>query len=98
LEVHDSGPGLSSDAAATLFEPSITFKPNGMGLGLTIARKNALLCGGDLVVIDGLFGGAGFRVLLPASADLKVRRYGSSPDRASAAADPPPGHADRGES
>jgi nitrogen fixation/metabolism regulation signal transduction histidine kinase len=67
VEVHDSGPGLSSDAAATLFEPTITFKPNGMGLGLTIARKNALLCGGDLIAIDGLIGGAGFRVLLPDS-------------------------------
>jgi nitrogen fixation/metabolism regulation signal transduction histidine kinase len=68
LEVHDSGPGLSNEAAATLFEPTITFKPHGMGLGLTIARKNALLCGGDLLAIDGLLGGAGFRVYLPVSA------------------------------
>jgi nitrogen fixation/metabolism regulation signal transduction histidine kinase len=33
IEVHDSGPGLSQDAAATLFEPTITFKEHGMGLG-----------------------------------------------------------------
>jgi nitrogen fixation/metabolism regulation signal transduction histidine kinase len=65
IEVHDSGPGLGADAAATLFEPTITFKKDGMGLGLSIAKKNALLCGGDLVLIAGELGGAAFRVMLP---------------------------------
>jgi two-component system nitrogen regulation sensor histidine kinase NtrY len=65
IEVHDSGPGLSDEASRTLFEPTITFKKRGMGLGLSIARKNALLCGGDLMLIDGKLGGAGFRVVLP---------------------------------
>jgi nitrogen fixation/metabolism regulation signal transduction histidine kinase len=67
VEVHDSGPGLSDAAAATLFEPTITFKKHGMGLGLSIARKNALLAGGDLLHIPGEKGGAGFRVVLPAA-------------------------------
>ena len=65
VEVHDSGPGLSADARATLFEPSISFKKHGMGLGLSISRKNALLAGGDLQAIEGALGGAGFRLLLP---------------------------------
>jgi two-component system nitrogen regulation sensor histidine kinase NtrY len=65
IEVHDSGPGLSEEASRTLFEPTITFKKSGMGLGLSIARKNVLLCGGDLTLIDGRLGGAGFRVVLP---------------------------------
>jgi signal transduction histidine kinase len=65
IEVHDSGPGLSEEAARTLFEPTITFKKTGMGLGLSIARKNVLLCGGDLMLIAGRLGGAGFRVVLP---------------------------------
>jgi two-component system, NtrC family, nitrogen regulation sensor histidine kinase NtrY len=67
LEVHDSGPGLSPEASATLFEPTITFKKHGMGLGLSIARKNALLAGGDITLVDGELGGAGFSVVLPAS-------------------------------
>jgi signal transduction histidine kinase len=67
IEIHDSGPGLSAEAARTLFEPTITFKKGGMGLGLSIARKNALLCGGDLTSIDGRLGGAAFRVVLPLS-------------------------------
>jgi signal transduction histidine kinase len=65
IDVHDSGPGLSEAVSATLFEPTITFKKHGMGLGLSIAKKNALLSGGDLVVIPGELGGAGFRVSLP---------------------------------
>jgi nitrogen fixation/metabolism regulation signal transduction histidine kinase len=67
VEVHDSGPGLSAEARASLFQPTITFKKKGMGLGLSIARKSALLAGGDIILIDGQLGGAGFRVSLPAA-------------------------------
>jgi nitrogen fixation/metabolism regulation signal transduction histidine kinase len=66
VEVHDSGPGLSEAASRSLFEPSISFKKRGMGLGLSISRKNALLAGGDLQVIEGSLGGAAFRLVLPA--------------------------------
>ena len=65
VEVHDNGPGLSAEARGSLFEPSISFKKHGMGLGLSIARRNALLAGGDLLAIDSRLGGAGFRLLLP---------------------------------
>ena len=65
IDVHDSGPGISDHASATLFEPTISFKRHGMGLGLSIARKNALLSGGDLALIPGELGGAGFRLTLP---------------------------------
>jgi nitrogen fixation/metabolism regulation signal transduction histidine kinase len=69
IEIHDSGPGLSEDARRSLFEPSISFKKNGMGLGLSISRKNALMAGGDLLAIQGLLGGAGFRLVLPAEGE-----------------------------
>jgi len=65
IEVHDSGPGLSDLARKSLFQPTISFKKRGMGLGLSIARKSALLSGGDILLISGELGGAGFRVLLP---------------------------------
>jgi nitrogen fixation/metabolism regulation signal transduction histidine kinase len=64
IEVHDSGPGLSMQARSSLFEPTISFKKGGMGLGLSIARRSALLCGGDLQTLDGELGGAAFRVIL----------------------------------
>src|SRR2546426_35341 len=66
VEVHDSGPGLSMQARATLFEPTISFKKGGMGLGLSIARRSALLCGGDIQALDGELGGAAFRLVLSA--------------------------------
>jgi nitrogen fixation/metabolism regulation signal transduction histidine kinase len=65
IDIHDSGPGLSDEVSATLFEPTITFKKHGMGLGLSIAKKNALLSEGDVTVIPGALGGAAFRVTLP---------------------------------
>jgi signal transduction histidine kinase len=65
IDVHDSGPGLSPEVSARLFEPTITFKKDGMGLGLSIAKKNALLSGGDVAVVPGELGGAAFRVTLP---------------------------------
>ena len=65
VEVHDSGPGLSAEARLSLFEPSISFKKHGMGMGLSISRKNALLAGGDLQTIESKLSGAGFRLLLP---------------------------------
>jgi len=64
IEVHDSGPGISDEALKTLFEPSISFKTRGMGLGLSIARKDALVCNGDLGLVPGKLGGAGFRLTL----------------------------------
>jgi two-component system nitrogen regulation sensor histidine kinase NtrY len=77
IEVHDSGPGLSDQARSSLFQPTISFKRRGMGLGLSIARKSALLSGGDIVVVKGELGGAGFRVLLP----VETNGFQTRPDR-----------------
>jgi two-component system nitrogen regulation sensor histidine kinase NtrY len=77
IEVHDSGPGLSEQVRASLFQPTISFKKKGMGLGLSIARKSALLSGGDIVVVKGELGGAGFRVLLP----FATNGFQARPDR-----------------
>jgi nitrogen fixation/metabolism regulation signal transduction histidine kinase len=72
VAVADSGPGLSELARSTLFEPSITFKKNGMGLGLSIARRSVLLCGGEIEHRESELGGASFVVTLPA-AGLETR-------------------------
>jgi two-component system sensor kinase FixL len=81
VEVHDSGPGIGAEASRTLFEPTITFKKHGMGLGLSIARKNALVLGGDITLVKGELGGAGFRVTLPSAQDSpSARRVALEPD------------------
>ena len=70
-------PGLSEQTRQSLFQPSISFKKGGMGLGLSISRKGALLTGGDIVVVKGELGGAAFRVLLPVTANA----FPARPDR-----------------
>ena len=65
VEIHDSGPGVKPPSTGALFEPTISFKKGGMGLGLSIARKGAMSCGGDIEYIPGELGGAAFRILLP---------------------------------
>jgi nitrogen fixation/metabolism regulation signal transduction histidine kinase len=63
--VEDSGPGLSLLARETLFQPTISFKRSGMGLGLSIAKRSAVLLGGDLELADSTLGGAAFVLRLP---------------------------------
>jgi signal transduction histidine kinase len=48
LEVRDSGAGPDTTVAADLFEPLVTEKPDGTGLGLSVAREIARQHGGVL--------------------------------------------------
>ena len=66
LRVDDSGPGVSSDLARKLFEPFVTSKTNGMGLGLAISRSLVRARGGELSCeAPGKLGGASFTLRLP---------------------------------
>ena len=64
VAVEDSGPGISASVAARLFEPFVTSKVSGMGLGLSISRSFLRSQGGDLQVERGQLGGARFVIRL----------------------------------
>jgi nitrogen-specific signal transduction histidine kinase len=48
LEIRDNGDGPSPDVSDTLFDPFVTDKADGTGLGLAVAREIALAHRGDL--------------------------------------------------
>jgi two-component system C4-dicarboxylate transport sensor histidine kinase DctB len=63
ITVADNGPGLSREAAESLFMPFSTTKAQGLGLGLVICREIATEMGGDLV-LDPVRSGASFTLTL----------------------------------
>lgn len=65
VRVCDTGPGISSEVAGKLFDPFVTTKPKGMGLGLSISRGIIEAHGGHLVVASSSVGGTEFRFTLP---------------------------------
>jgi signal transduction histidine kinase len=66
IEVADDGPGVPPEIAATLFEPLVTARAGGTGLGLALARRIAVAHGGSLVLeAEGEARGATFRLDLP---------------------------------
>ncbi|WP_284615135.1 sensor histidine kinase [Aquabacterium humicola] len=67
LTVSDSGPGIRADILARLFEPFVTSKPAGagLGLGLVISAQLVRAAGGTLRAANRPDGGACFTVELP---------------------------------
>ncbi len=64
IDVVDDGPGVPASIAARIFEPLVTARPGGTGLGLALARRIAAAHGGSIALVPG-GEGATFRLDLP---------------------------------
>lgn len=65
ISVTDTGPGLPDTVRARLFQPFVTTKPSGMGVGLSVCRTIVEAHGGELRGESGANGGTVFRITLP---------------------------------
>jgi len=64
IEVADDGPGVPAEIAASVFEPLVSIRPGGTGLGLALARRVVTAHAGSIALAPSAQG-AVFRVELP---------------------------------
>jgi len=71
LDVADDGPGVPLEIRPRIFEPYVTTRQvgEGMGLGLAISRKILLDHGGDLELLASSGAGTTFRLTFPRQAE-----------------------------
>jgi len=67
LSVSDTGGGIAPELLPRIFEPYVTTKPSGLGLGLAIARRIVEAHGGQIAAESHPGHGSAFRVTLPVS-------------------------------
>ena len=76
VSVADTGPGLSPEIADRLFQPFMTTKSEGMGVGLSISRTIVESHGGRIWVDSNADGGATFHFTLRRMSGDEIDRAG----------------------
>ena len=74
LVIEDEGPGIVDSVLKRLFEPLVTSKPNGMGVGLSISHSIIKSHGGELRAEPNPEGGTIFSFTLPQASVSKSGR------------------------
>ncbi|ADU31906.1 sensor histidine kinase [Evansella cellulosilytica] len=71
LFIEDNGPGIPTELADTIFDPFLTSKENGTGLGLTIVQRIVENHNGKIELIDTEKQGTTFLITLPLNKNMK---------------------------
>jgi signal transduction histidine kinase len=86
--VQDSGPGITPEQMGRIFDPFVTTKKDGMGMGLAICRMIVERHGGQISASSDVNTGARFEIVLPL--EPPADPYQQSPEPAIAVASPRP--------
>ena len=65
VEVQDSGTGIGPEKIESIFDPFVTTKPDGLGMGLSLCRSIVERHGGKIWAANNLDRGATFSITLP---------------------------------
>ncbi len=92
LEVEDDGPGLDPKIVDRIFEPLVTAKARGTGLGLALCRIIIEAHGGEITATTNANGGTSFHLWLPNVSDFETFAYGPTSEQygSKTASFPPP--------
>ena len=69
VDVADTGPGIAPEKLDSIFQPFVTTRPGGMGMGLSVSHSIVSAHAGRLWAENGPDGGAIFHLVLPAILD-----------------------------
>jgi PAS domain S-box-containing protein len=69
IEVQDSGTGIAAEKFESIFDPFVTSKPEGLGMGLSICRSIIERHGGKISAANNPDRGATFSITLPAACE-----------------------------
>ncbi len=73
VSVADTGPGIPETVFENIFDPFLTTKPEGLGVGLAVSRRIAQAHGGRLAARNRPEGGAVFSFIVPVSMSGKIQ-------------------------
>ncbi|MBN1309086.1 MAG: HAMP domain-containing histidine kinase [Chitinispirillaceae bacterium] len=72
IRIRDTGPGIDPEIHGKIFEPYVSMRSGGTGLGLTLARRVVEEHGGTIRAENHPEGGAVFIIMLPGSTSEKT--------------------------
>jgi two-component system nitrogen regulation sensor histidine kinase GlnL len=77
VEIIDDGPGLPLDISGDIFDPFVSGRENGTGLGLALVSK-IISDHGGMITVDSVLGRTVFKLSLPRAGKETLAKYEGS--------------------